>query len=64
MLEGTYWDLVGVLLPDLLDLFAAISCGGQEENGKFRLEQQKSTKSRINCSRLLPVRRHMTSEEQ
>lgn len=63
-LERTYGDLVGVLFSDLMDLFAAISCGEQEEHEKFSMKQQKNTRSRINRSRSAPARRHMTSEEQ
>lgn len=32
---GTYRDLVGVLLSDLLDLSAAVSCGWKQEPVKF-----------------------------
>lgn len=39
--DRTYGDLVGVLVSDLLDLFAAISCGEPDENGEFRLERQE-----------------------
>lgn len=39
---GTYRDLVGVLFPDLLDLFAAISCGEQEV--KFRRTHRTQNK--------------------
>lgn len=62
-LGRTYGDLVGVLFSDLLDLFAAISCGEREEDVSFWLKQQENTKSRISWSRSAPVRHHMTSEE-